>query len=238
MVTSAIEPLVDRDVRELPLYRLVEAAHYLNLPRSTVRSWVLGYPYATRRGRKYFNPLVVPASRSPVSLSFINLVELHVLAAIRRQYHVSLGKVRKALDYVTRAFPSDHPLADYQFETGGMELFIERYGQLMGISLQGQLALKEILRAALRRVERDQLGIPLRLYPFTSPKSRGELGVIVLDPYIAFGQAVITGTGIRTATIAERYKAGESIAELADDYGLEPSQIEEAIRCELRLRAA
>lgn len=39
--------------------------------------------------------------------------------------------------------------------------------------------------------------------------------------------------GIPTAIIAERYKAGESIDQLADDYGRERLDIEEAIRCKL-----
>ena len=61
---------------------------------------------------------------------------------------------------------------------------------------------------------------------------------MVIDPHVSFGRPVITGTGILTAVIAERYKAGEAIAELAEDYGRESLEIEEAIRCELTSRAA
>jgi uncharacterized protein (DUF433 family) len=55
----------------------------------------------------------------------------------------------------------------------------------------------------------------------------------LIDPYIAFGRPVLTGTGIPTAVIADRYKAGESIDELANDYEQDRFRIEEAIRCEL-----
>jgi uncharacterized protein (DUF433 family) len=48
----------------------------------------------------------------------------------------------------------------------------------------------------------------------------------------------LVGTGIPTAVIAERYKAGESIQALADDYERPPYDIEEAIRCELKIQAA
>jgi hypothetical protein len=44
--------------------------------------------------------------------------------------------------------------------------------------------------------------------------------------------------GIATDVIAQRYKAGESIAELADDYDRSQGEIEEAIRCELYREAA
>ena len=52
------------------------------------------------------------------------------------------------------------------------------------------------------------------------------------------GERVLVGTGIPTAIVAERYKAGESIDELAEDYGRSRNEIEEAIRCELWLEAA
>jgi uncharacterized protein (DUF433 family) len=38
--------------------------------------------------------------------------------------------------------------------------------------------------------------------------------------------------------IARRYKAGESIPELAEDYGCDSAQIDEAIRTELELASA
>ena len=68
--------------------------------------------------------------------------------------------------------------------------------------------------------------------PASKPK------VIAMDPYLSFGRPVIEGTGITTAIIAERYKAGESIEELAHDYECPPPAIQEAIRCELDTQAA
>jgi uncharacterized protein (DUF433 family) len=55
---------------------------------------------------------------------------------------------------------------------------------------------------------------------------------------VSFGRPVLAGTGIPTAVIAERYKAGESMDDLADDYGRRRLEIEEAIRCELSVEAA
>jgi uncharacterized protein (DUF433 family) len=46
------------------------------------------------------------------------------------------------------------------------------------------------------------------------------------------------GTGISTTVVAERFKAGEPMGALADDYGRSLLEIEEAIRCELPLEAA
>lgn len=80
--------------------------------------------------------------------------------------------------------------------------------------------------------------MPIKLYPFTREHKADEPKTIVIDPYISFGRPVLAGTGIATTIIAQRYKAGESIEELAEDYGRSRSEIEEAIRCELWLEAA
>jgi uncharacterized protein (DUF433 family) len=60
----------------------------------------------------------------------------------------------------------------------------------------------------------------------------------VIDPKVSFGRPVVAGTGIPTAVLAERFKAGDTISELADDYGANADAIEDAIRCELDVRHA
>lgn len=228
----------DQDPRELPAYGIREAAHYLQMPHATLRSWVAGRYYLTQRGRRLFSPLITLPAKNRTLLSFMNLVEAHVLDAIRRVHKIRLAKVRKALDYLQSKFPSNHPLADQRFETDGLDLFVQRYGQLINISQAGQLAIQKLMRAHLRRIERDMRGLPIRFYPFTRKREPDEPKSIAIDPYLSFGRPVLAGTGIATVIIAERYKAGESVDDLADDYGRERPQIEDAIRCELEIRAA
>ena len=229
---------LDQDPRELPAYAVPEAAHYLQIPASTVRSWVVGRPYLTQGGRRFFKPLIDLPQRDRPILSFVNLVEVHVLDAIRRKHGVRLTKVRKALDYLSSKFPSTHPLADHWFETDGLDLFVEKYGQLINISREGQLEVRNLIHAHLKRIERDPNGVPIRLYPFTRKREPDEPKAVVIDPRVSFGRPVLAGTGIATALIAERFKAGEPIDKLAEDYARPPSEIEEAIRCELPLEAA
>ncbi len=226
------------DLRELPAYGIGEAAHYLQMPASTLRSWCVGLTYPGHTGRRPFRPLIVPADRTRPAVSFLNLVEAHVLDAIRRKYGVRLSKLRRALAYLGSMLPSRHPLADHKFETDGLNLFVEKYGRLINVSEAGQLAIRDLLQAHLKRIERDPQGIPIRLYPFTRKHDLDEPRAVVIDPLISFGRPVLVGTGISTAIIAERYKAGESVDDLAEDYGRDRSDVEEAIRCELQLQAA
>jgi uncharacterized protein (DUF433 family) len=228
----------EHDPRLLPSYSIADAAHYLLIPRATVRSWVCGRPYPIKAGKRFFKPVIDIPTRRENLLSFVNLVEAHVLDAIRREHEISLDKIRSAVHYLQSEFGSPHPLADHRFTTDGLDLFVEKYGQLINVSQSGQLAIKELLQAYLRRIDRDAAGFALRLYPFTRKRQWDEPRAVVIDPYVSFGRPVLAGTGIPTSIVAERYKAGESVEQLAEDYGRELLEIEEAIRCELELEAA
>ena len=225
------------DPRLVPAYTVAEAAHYLRMPEGTLRSWIVGRLYPVAGQSKRSRPLVHLDDPKKQYLSFINLVEAHVLAAIRRRHGVKLPKVRNALDYVRRQFRVEHPLINQAFQTDGLDLFVERYGKLINASREGQRAMKEIIGVYLKRIEWDAKGLPIKLYPFTrdtqaeaAPAS--DPRVVVMSPTISFGRPVIVGTGIPVSSIYERYKAGDSVADLARDFRLETSAIEEAIRCE------
>ncbi len=194
--------------------------------------------YGSEPARNFFKPVIEAAATSPVALSFINLIEAHVLAAIRRRHRVDMADVRRAVVFLRKEFGSRHPLADHKFETNGVDLFVEHLGEFISASQGGQIAVRDLLKAHLHRIERDDKGFPLRLYPFTRIDESEQPKNIVLDPFVSFGKAVITGTGVSTDIVAERFKAGESADELADDYGCAREKIEEAIRCELSLAEA
>ena len=72
----------------------------------------------------------------------------------------------------------------------------------------------------------------MRLYPFVPGEA--DRRPIAIDPKIAFGRPVVLRVGVSTGVIADRIDAGESPADLAEDYGLSVSEIEEAIVYERR----
>ena len=227
-----------QDPRELPTYGIPEASRYLRIPKATLHSWVLGRSYPIKSGSRSFRPLLtISDKKGPYLLSFMNLVEAHVLNAIRQSHKIPLSKLGKALEFIKVEIPSKHVLADRKFATDGIDLFIKKLGHLANISEGRQQAMQKLLKAHLRRITRDPSGRATKLYlltsnlrpkpPFDAPKA------VVIDPFVSFGQPVLAGTGIATALIAARYKAGESIGELAGDYGRRSDEIEEAIRCEL-----
>lgn len=215
-----------RDPRDLPAYSIPAAAQLAGIPETTLRSWVLGRSYGTKAGVRRASGLIkLPAGSKGVFLSFTNLVEVHVLAAMRRQHELKLETVRNAVRYLKRESAQDHPLAYEKFRTNGVDLFVERYGDLVNASRDGQIAIRSAIEASLERVEYEH-GRAVRLFPFVTAERRS----IVIDPRRAFGRPAIAGTGIPIAIVADRFRAGDSIDHLARDYGVGSELIEDAVR--------
>ncbi|MEC4815325.1 MAG: DUF433 domain-containing protein [Scytonema sp. PMC 1069.18] len=221
------------DPRNVGIYTAADAARYLRVPYTTVRSWVFGSKYHTKIGSKRFEPVIkIPDTKTKL-MSFTNLVELHTLNAFRRVHQLTLDKVRQGIEYLQHTYKMEHPLAYQKLYTDGADLFIEQFGKFVNASQCGQLVMKEIIQIYLKRIEWDNQCLPAKLYPFTRPQESELPRLIVIDPFVSFGQPVLSGTGIPTKIIAERYSSGESINHLAHDYNCETLLVEEAIRYEL-----
>lgn len=183
--------------------------------------------------------MIKPADPKTLVLSFSNLVEAYVLSAIRRKHHIGLPTIRRGLSFLTERLGSKRPLLEEKFATHGARLFVERLGQIINLSAIGQVEMAELIQAYLERVERDPKGLPIKLYPFirTQPPKE-QPRTVVIDPQVSFGRPVIAGTGIPTAVLAERFKAGDQPPDLAKDYGASEEAIWDAIRCKVDLKAA
>ncbi len=220
------------DARFAPAYGVSEAARYLNIPPSTLRSWISGVRYGSDRSN--FEPVISVPPAEIVQLSFVNLVEAHVLVALRRVHKVRLQDIRVALDTLEKQFPKQlHPLAFETFATDGKDLFLKHIGQLINLSRRGQLEMGKIIDMYLHRIEYDTSG-PVILYPFTrgSFQEDDQPKAVLMNPYISFGRPVLAGRGVPTELVFERFNAGELIDTLAEDYGRKRWEIEEAIRYE------
>jgi uncharacterized protein (DUF433 family) len=213
---------------ETPIYGVAEAAQYLRVPLNTLRYWV--------RGAGPVPPLVTLAKSEPSRLSFMNLLECHMLSSMRAIYEVKIPRVRKALVNLAKFVEHKHPLVEQAFRTDRRDLFIEHLGSVVNLSKNEPILIPGIMEFYLERIERDPKGL-FRLYPFVMERTQSEPRLILINPAVGFGKPVIAGTGISTAVVASRFNARESIDDLASEYRVEPQQIEEAIRWEQKTAA-
>jgi uncharacterized protein (DUF433 family) len=205
------------DVRTTPLYPISEAARIAQVPASTLRTW---FPKHSADG-----------------LNFFELVEVYTIQTLRSRHQLPMRAIKKALQYLRKTTGEQYPLAlaGLGFETDGSGLFITHLGRLVSATEQGQIAMREILKSFLQRVDHDEQGLATRFYPFTRDFRTDSPRLIIVDPQLNFGRPCLASHAISTSMIARRYKAGESAGELADDYGCTGDEIDEAIRAELEL---
>ena len=228
------------DIYNIPAYSVVDVARYLHIPTATLRSWLSKRSYSTKDSdQNCYAPLIQRPDPDSPQLSFINLIEAHVLHVIRRVHNIRLDKVRRALDYLSDEIGTSHPLARVEFQTDGVDLFVESFKQLINASRSGQLAMRDTLNHLLTRIEWDKEGIAARFFPFVQPLTEaGPDKPLVIDPRISFGRPILVGTGVPTKIIAELYDAGDSIEDIAHEYDCTVDQIHTAIWFESQAQAA
>jgi len=226
-------PVTLFDPNELPRYAVPEAAHYLRMSETTLKSWVAGRSYPVSGGERHWAGLIKRPDDADPRLSFSNLIEAHVLLALRKQYGVKMKEVRESLEVAQAKFEISRVLLSPQLRATKGNVFLKQINRLTNLSKGGQEAMPEILEAYLERIDWNIAGMPDRMYPLTRPAALGAPKLLTIDPRIAFGRPVVKRNAITTSAIAERFRAGESISDLADDYDLEVIEVEEAIRYEL-----
>jgi len=152
-----------------------------------------------------------------------------VLRSLRSEHGVSVKELRRALSYAEKSLGIDRLLLRPELRTDAGRVFLVRYGELIDLTASGQLAMRKLFEEHLKRIEWDSSRFPVRLYPFLSASASSADRPIVIDPRIAFGRPVVVSKGIATSTIAERVDAGESVNDIAADYDLAQSEIEQAV---------
>lgn len=199
------------------------------MPPATLRYWVHGRTTSRSGGEPVVSrPLISAPAGADNRLSFNDLVEAHVLRALRAGHRIPVAAVREAIVDAERALGITCLLLSDELRTSGQDLFLDRLCHLVKLSRSGRLALRQLLRVHLQRVDRDEEALPCRFYPLR-PGWSAERRPIAIDPRVSFGRPTVAGSGVSTAALVDRYDAGETLQALAHDYRLKISQIEDAV---------
>jgi len=218
-----------QDPRFAPAYSFGEAAICVRVPVATLRVWALGRTYPTVSGQRRTSPMLRIADRERRLLSFINVIEAHVLRGLRTRHEFTMHHVKTALRELGKHEPPPHPLAFEDFLTDGADLFVERFGGLINLNRAGQVAMRETFIAHLKRIDRKGIEGPIRFFPFIRSEDVTGARTVSVSPAVAFGRPVIANTRITTAEIASRVNAGDSVQSVAKDFDLPTQQVTDAI---------
>ncbi len=225
------------DPKEIPLYRVREAARFIGVPYSTLQKWIFGRDYRAGGGIRHSEALIVPADPAQSLLSFSNLAEAHILE-VTRKYHVPMQDVRAALDILRQEDPGEpHPLLTGKFYRQGKRLFVESLSEPMSVArpthgarlLSKELItleqIKKELDEYLDRIDRDENEDPYQIFPVRGNRHK----VVAINFEVAGGQPVIAGTGIQVEFLRDLQRAGMTIPDIANQYKLTNNVVAEAI---------
>lgn len=212
------------DPRDVPRYPVPEVAAYVKMKPTTLRHWI--------RKDGDLKPLIRRPSSTDPRLSYNNLVEAYVLDALRNKMKVTMQAIRRGVDFVEKHHPEiGRFLLSERLRTRQGNLLVEALGRYENVGRGGQLEIPDVVRSYLQRIDYDQ-GLPIRLYPVTRTDDPSGPERIVILPEVGFGKPVTERNYIAASVIADRFRAGESVEDLAEDYDLGLIDVEEAIRAE------
>jgi uncharacterized protein (DUF433 family) len=224
---------------EAPLYTVAEAARFLGVPSSSFGNWARGYRATFQRRKPVVGrPIVTSfdADRNYPSIPFIGLAEGFVVLAFRKA-GVSLQHIRKAVAVLERGVDLQHALASQRLFTDGASVLYdyaesEHDEELLTHVVTQQRVLADIVRDYLRLVTYGSDGWPEKLVsPATSRP------VVMVDPERGFGQPIFIRGGVRVEDVLDRWRAGESLGEVAEDFGVPAEDVEDILRVALTAAA-
>ena len=215
------------------LYSLPEAARIIHTYPQNLKRWSGGYSFDLRQGQRGASRPVLLTEVLRIegrpTLTFQQLVELYFVGLFRSK-GVKLPVIRAAAKRVSRLFGTQHPFAAKGLATDRQQIFhidpsevddLDCAAATENLAL-GQMVIGEFLEPYLLKLEYDSVEAT-RFWPL------GHGRRIAMDPQRSFGQAIDVKSGVPANVLSRMVKAGESIADVADWYGVEQEAVADAV---------
>lgn len=214
------------------IFTLREAAGYLGIPKSTLQHWARGGD--SRSLITTFDP----AGRE-ATMPFIGFAEAYVLSAFRRA-GVPMQRIRPAVEVLTSTIGVEHALASEKLYTDGAEVLFDYASSQEDKDLlelvvvrTGQRQFTAVVKDYLKRIHYGNDGwadrVRLPIY---------ERAEVAVDPRRGFGLPLVVHGGARVEDLIDRFVAGDTVADIADDFAVSPDEVEDVIRVATRAAAA
>ena len=212
----------------LPAYRIGDAARYSETAPQTVAHWHHG---EARLGA------ALPGRKRGEHLSYLQLVEVAFVATLRK-LGVSLQRIRRARAYAAQVLNAEYPFAEYRWLTEGHHAMLNLVDLDLSAPMKddgapvdslvvgdahGQVAWQEMVGSRFAQFDyEDELALRWHV--------RGRDNPVVIDPRVSFGAPTVKG--VPTWVLRGRWKAGESLSDIQEDFGLDEEDVAGGLRFE------
>ena len=218
------------------VYSVAEAGRLTTIPASRIGRW-LGGRHRQYHGDEVFDrPLWVPELPDidgQLSLSFRDLIEVRMIDGFRR-HGLSLPYLRKVVDAARAILCDTHPFTSSTFKTDGKRVYYEVLSsteepKLIEV-LRGQHVFHSIISLGLRDIEFEDGAVSL----WRPEAGRDD---VVIDPQRAFGQPILSASGVSTAIIKLAFDSGRKSREISRDFEIAERAVRSALAYEAKLAA-
>lgn len=223
--TLNIEPKLGEGI-----YLVKDVSKILNLHYEKVYRWIVGYwgHGGLKEGVNYTFGEV--GNRA---INFYSLIEFYTFFKLREK-GVSSIEIKKLHTKLCETLNTPYPFTiahdlwvenRYNSKRKSKKQFVyfKHLDNVVKFDKKEQYSFDFIIDEFLDKIEFNEDNIATRFFPLGLKKS------VVVDPNHQFGQPTIIGTNIRTHTLYNLHKGGESIKNICTLYNLSTSNVEDAI---------
>ena len=198
-------------------YTVRDAAKISGVNTRTLRRWLVG-EYGSNRSSGPVFRAETSESETPLSLSFIELIEVVIAAEFRRR-RIKIERIRSGRDFMRREWGFEYPFAHVELDSVGGEIlhhFDEQDPEApaLAVSTDGmQWTLPGLVSLRVQEfVHLQDDGFAIRWYP------RGRKVPIMVDPRFAAGRPAVANRGVTVDIIKRRSQGtGQSVEDIAHD---------------------
>jgi uncharacterized protein (DUF433 family) len=159
-----------------------------------------------------------------------------MLQAAFRQAGVSLQHIRRAVAVLEREIGVDHALASKRLYTDGAVILFDyatsEHDDELTVVVTQQRVFSPVVEGYLRRIEHGPDGWAVRI---ASPVTRRP--IVLVDPERGFGRPIFARGAAPVESVVGRVRAGDPIAEVAEDFGVPELDLREYLDAAVPLAA-
>ena len=224
-ITTHITPKISEGI-----YLVKDIAKILNLEYSKVYRWIVGY---WGHGGLKEDVDYTFGEFGSRAINFYSLIEFYTFFKLREK-GISSTEIRKLHTKLGQTLNTNYPFTiahDLWVENRNTSkrkvkkqfVYYKHLENVLKFDKKDQYSFDFIIDNFLDKIEFNEDNIATRYFPLGLDKS------VVVDPNHQFGQPTVLGTNIKTQTIFNLHKGGESIKNICTLYNLPPSKVEDAI---------
>ena len=220
------------------IFLIKDVSKILNLDYDKVRRWIVGY---WGSGDLEKDVDYTFGDKGNKAINFYSLIEFYTFFKLREK-GVTANEIRKAHSIMSKELNTPYPFASADSVRVGDKpkkkkttpskkasiakpkklIWYNHLENIITADGKHQPSFK-FIEEFLERIEFDKNNVAKRFFPLDDSRN------IVVDPKHQFGQPTIIDTNIKTQTIFNLYKGGETNDNICILYDLSPAQVQDAI---------